>query len=702
MAITQPVPNYALPFIGNEEAIREMNLKFNPIWLKWFLDLVNQVAGAGTVSGVGLSAPTEFTVSGSPVTTTGVLTFSKVNQSANTVWAGPNTGAPAQPAFRALVAADLPAGTGSVTSVGLAAPTEFTVSGSPVTGSGTLTFSKANQSANIIYAGPNTGIAAAPTFRALVTADISAQMITYAKIQNVTDARLLGRSSGSAGAPMEITVGSGLSLSAGALTVTGGGDVVGPASATDNAIARFDLTTGKLIQNSAIIVDDSGRLLTGNTTALTNDGSTPTIQVMGTTTDTSSASIGRWSADALAPTLFFTKARGAAVNTNTIVQNGDTLGAISFLGSNGTNFNHAAQILGTVDGAPGASLDMPGLLDFRTSSDATASVTSRMQIRASGHVLVNTTTDTASLGNIQIGTTSDTTTAAGVLFGTDTQLFRGAANTLVCPDMFSARLSAGTPYTSVVSASSLLAIGSNYALTLCDGDRAANDRKAELAWGAGNLDLRFIRDDYGAVVNIMRVTGGFSTGATLLSIPTPTNNVIGHTASVTVGNAGKLQVMGSTAAASQSQVSGFANDATTAGSIALSKSRSGTVGTNTIVTSGDVLGKLIGYGANGSTYTAAGQISFESDGTPGASDMPGRIVISTTPDGSTTLTEALRVDNAQKTIFQVDRSLRFNNQTSSAGAAAGTLLNAPTVGDPGYWLKINIAGTNYAIPCWAG
>ena len=40
----------------------------------------------------------------------------------------------------------------------------------------------------------------------------------------------------------------------------GGGDVVGPSSATDNAIARFDLTTGKLIQNSAVIIDDSGNV----------------------------------------------------------------------------------------------------------------------------------------------------------------------------------------------------------------------------------------------------------------------------------------------------------------------------------------------------------------------------------------------------------------------------------------------------------
>jgi hypothetical protein len=43
-------------------------------------------------------------------------------------------------------------------------------------------------------------------------------------------------------------------------TTNGNGDVSGPGSATDNAIARFDGTTGKLIQNSGITIDDSANL----------------------------------------------------------------------------------------------------------------------------------------------------------------------------------------------------------------------------------------------------------------------------------------------------------------------------------------------------------------------------------------------------------------------------------------------------------
>lgn len=43
----------------------------------------------------------------------------------------------------------------------------------------------------------------------------------------------------------------------------GGGDVTGPASSTDNAVARFDSTTGKIIQNSGVVINDSGEVTVG-------------------------------------------------------------------------------------------------------------------------------------------------------------------------------------------------------------------------------------------------------------------------------------------------------------------------------------------------------------------------------------------------------------------------------------------------------
>lgn len=63
-------------------------------------------------------------------------------------------------------------GSGTVTSVGLSLPGIFVVSGSPVTTSGTLTGTLATETANAVFAGPPSGGAATPTFRALVTPDL--------------------------------------------------------------------------------------------------------------------------------------------------------------------------------------------------------------------------------------------------------------------------------------------------------------------------------------------------------------------------------------------------------------------------------------------------------------------------------------------------------------------------------------------------
>lgn len=64
-------------------------------------------SNTGTVTSVALSLPAIFSVSGSPVTTSGTLSASLASQTANTVWAAPN-GSAGAPSFRALVAADIP------------------------------------------------------------------------------------------------------------------------------------------------------------------------------------------------------------------------------------------------------------------------------------------------------------------------------------------------------------------------------------------------------------------------------------------------------------------------------------------------------------------------------------------------------------------------------------------------------------------
>jgi hypothetical protein len=76
-------------------------------------------------------------------------------------------------------------GAGTVNSVGLSLPSLFTVTNSPVTGSDTLTGTLAAQPANRVLAGPASGADAAPTMRALVTADLPTTGITPGSYTNV-------------------------------------------------------------------------------------------------------------------------------------------------------------------------------------------------------------------------------------------------------------------------------------------------------------------------------------------------------------------------------------------------------------------------------------------------------------------------------------------------------------------------------------
>ena len=61
----------------------------------------------------------------------------------------------------------------------------------------------------------------------------------------------------------------------------GSGDVVGPASSTDNAIARFDGTTGKQLQNSVVTIGDNGAITSPAGAVIGGDPSTNEILKMG-------------------------------------------------------------------------------------------------------------------------------------------------------------------------------------------------------------------------------------------------------------------------------------------------------------------------------------------------------------------------------------------------------------------------------------
>lgn len=179
-----------------------------------------------------------------------------------------------------------------------------TLSGNQFSGNATGAFSLAAGSTTRVEPTPvgvgttgqvlvSTGTGTLPLWTTVGTTGITASAVTYAKIQNVSaTSRILGRITSGAGVIEELTGTQtttlldvftsglkGLTPSSGGGTTNflradgtwaappggvGTGDVVGPGSATDNAIARFDTTTGKLIQNSAVTIADTTGVIAGS------------------------------------------------------------------------------------------------------------------------------------------------------------------------------------------------------------------------------------------------------------------------------------------------------------------------------------------------------------------------------------------------------------------------------------------------------
>jgi hypothetical protein len=82
--------------------------------------------------------------------------------------------------------------------------------------------------------------------------------------------------------------------------------------------------------------------------------------------------------------------------------------------------------------------------------------------------------------------------------------------------------------------------------------------------------------------------------------------------------------------------------------LSLGRSRGSTVGSLDTVANGDTLGYLAFFGANGTDFSnAAAWITGEVDGNVdyGGTDMPGRLVFSTTADGTASPTERMRIDS---------------------------------------------------------
>ena len=134
----------------------------------------------------------------------------------------------------------------------------------------------------------------------------------------------------------------------------------------------------------------AGNLIAGHTASTTvSDGEAPYIQVKATDSR-GGISLLRHSADANGGGVYIGKSRNGTIGSNTIVQDDDELGRITFSGDDGTDIHtQGAAIKSHIDGPVGVN-SMPGRLSFYTNSGGSGA-TERIRINANGSVNMHNT-----------------------------------------------------------------------------------------------------------------------------------------------------------------------------------------------------------------------------------------------------------------------------------------------------------------------
>ena len=212
----------------------------------------------------------------------------------------------------------------------------------------------------------------------------------------------------------------------GTLDVTGASTLTGALSAKGGAVFNEDSADVDFRVesngNANMLLVDGGNdaVVVGQSAADTTViGTTPPLQVIGSGGNSFITVTNRQASDS-GPHIALTKSRNTSVGSHTIVQSGDTVGAIVFQADDGTNLDsRAAEIRCKIDDTPGEN-DVPGRLEFLTTADGANSPTERLRIGDTGHVLFHGITGRADSSSGHMSITDQSNNRSFLETGTTT------------------------------------------------------------------------------------------------------------------------------------------------------------------------------------------------------------------------------------------------------------------------------------------
>jgi len=409
-------------------------------------------------------------------------------------------------------------------------------------------------------------------------------------------------------------------------------------SAGSNAAIRLDATTNgkytiqtgadvsgglRIFDNIASVerarIDDSGRLLVGTSSSSSNNR-----LIVQSNTDSSTGP----------GTLLIAKGDNAPAS-------GSSLGLLRFGGSTHT---HSAEIYAIRDGGTWtAGSSLPTAIVFSTTVDGASSPTEKMRIDSAGNVGVGTATPAGKCVVRVSDATGDETAWNSNYF-----LVSGGDGT----------------------ASHALALSVN-----TSGNYSSiSSLAAGLAWKS--LKYKAIDHIFEGAASVERARID-SSGRLLVGTSSARTNFFNTVATTSV------QVEGTTYQTASLGLVSTGSNSYDAGTIVLGKGRGGSIGSNTIVQSGDITGYISFQGNDGSEFVETAYIKSEVDGTPGANDMPGRLVFSTTADGASSPTARMTIKSDGTVGIGVDAPLGILHVAKTGGSTTPNLvIISGGIGDP--------------------